>query len=215
MRVRRQRFRRACGSAQTSPLGTTWMASRRPETAVHIRADIAPPDGPVTSRDDDCAAHLPLAASPGKACPRLGARWERRSAARCGQTRSDPGRRVTGAMWPGVRGVPPGADLLGRDAQAARCGKPPWPPGRRCCSLTSRRRARARSAGGGGRHRGTGRRRHYRAADYAIPAGGGPGRPPSPRPPATAPRFLHRGPPASAAHPPQAMQSRAGAESLL
>jgi hypothetical protein len=96
-------------------------------------------------------------------------------------------------MWPGVRGVPPGADLLGRDAQAARCGKPPWPPGRRCCSLTSRRRARARSAGGGGRHRGTGRRRHYRAADYAIPAGGGPGRPPSPRPPATAPRFLHRG----------------------
>ena len=56
-------------------LGVASMVSRRAESGVPDQADIAPPapDGPATSRDDDCAAQLPPAASPGKSCPRLGA----------------------------------------------------------------------------------------------------------------------------------------------
>ena len=75
-----------------SPLGTTWMASKPPEGAVHIRRiarrrhPTARPHRVATTAPLSC----PLAVSPGKSCPRLGAEM---GAAICRQLRSDAVRR--------------------------------------------------------------------------------------------------------------------------
>jgi len=77
MWVRCRGCRRACGNAQTSPLGTTWMASRRPETAVQIRRISRRRHPTARSHHSLMTAaplNCPLAASPGKSCPRLGAK---------------------------------------------------------------------------------------------------------------------------------------------
>src|SRR5215469_17634539 len=75
MWVRCQGVTEPVGTHRPAPLGTTWMASRRPEAAGHIRR-IARRRHP-TARPYRVAAtaplNCPLSASPGKSCPRLGA----------------------------------------------------------------------------------------------------------------------------------------------
>ena len=92
MWVRCQGCRRACGNAQTSPLGTTWMASRRPETAVQIRR-ISRRRHPTARSHHSVMTAAPLnrpwPPHPASRVRDWERKWERRSAARGGQTRSD------------------------------------------------------------------------------------------------------------------------------
>src|SRR5262249_50721773 len=79
------------GTHRPAPLGTTWMASRRPEAAGHIRR-IARRRYP-TARPYRVAATAPLNCpwppNPASRVRDWERKWERRSAARGGQTRSD------------------------------------------------------------------------------------------------------------------------------
>ena len=92
MWVRCQGCRRACGNAQTSPLGTTWMASRRPETAVQIRRISRRRHPTARSHHSVMTAaphNRPWPPHPASRVRDWERKWERRSAARGGQTRSD------------------------------------------------------------------------------------------------------------------------------